>query len=592
MYQFIRLMLIASVIIACYCIVMFSAIAGWWVLGVLLVALCARKGYTRLTAFGTSRWAEASDLHGMIDARQGIILGRMEDGRKPIDTIGDLFNPGIGSETACQVLMRALSGGKAPLVRLPNAIHTAVFAPTGAGKGVSLVMPHLLTCPDSTVVVDFKGEIARATARHRAKVFGHRIVLLDPFKQMTKHPDSFNPLDYIDADSPLAIDDVRDLAEALVVRTGQEREAHWCDSAELWIAAMTAVIVQCGKPGDRSLQTVRDLLTDPREMETSIKVMCESDAWGGMLSRLGYQLSQFKDKELGSTLTTTNRFLRFLDTLAIAESTKSSSFDPADLRKGKTTVYLILPPDHMRAQSPLLRLWIGSLLRAVVRGGLQEKRKVHFVLDEAASLGHMDAIGDALDKYRAYGVRLQLYYQSVGQLKKCWPEGGDQTLLGNCTTVWFGINDNDTAKYVSDRLGEETIVVDSGGTSRGKSRQVSDYGNQNSTSYSWNESENWQQQGRRLLKPEEVQALPERTAITFTPGVPPIWTTLVRYYEKDFRMPGWFGRLWFGVRTFTVAVILLVLAIIAAAGVTAEVNKASGGVNGAPQEQWQPFKVR
>ena len=29
--------------------------------------------------------------------------------------------------------------------------------------------------------------------------------------------------------------------------------------------------------------------------------------------------------------------------------------------------------------------------------------------------------------------------------------------------------------------------------------------------------------------------LSERIAITFTPGVPPIWTTLVRYYEKGFR---------------------------------------------------------
>src|SRR5579875_887979 len=196
--------------------------------------------------------------------------------------------------------------------------------------------------------------------------------------------------------------------------------------------------------------------------------MCgESDAWQGMLARLGHQLTHFKDKELGSTLTTTNRFLRFLDTIAISESTKQSSFNPADLLTGKMTVYLILPPEHMRAQSALLRLWIGSLLRAVVKGGLQERTKVHFVLDEAASLGHMDALDDAVDKFRGYGVRLQLYYQSLGQLKKCWPEGQDQTLLSNCSTVWFGINDQQSAEYVSSRLGEETIIVESGGTSSG-----------------------------------------------------------------------------------------------------------------------------
>ena len=39
-------------------------------------------------------------------------------------------------------------------------------------------------------------------------------------------------------------------------------------------------------------------------------------------------------------------------------------------------------------------------------------------------------------------------------------------------------------------------------------------------------------QARRLLKPEELMALHPRTAITFAPGVPPIRTWLLRYYEE------------------------------------------------------------
>ena len=135
----------------------------------------------------------------------------------------------------------------------------------------------------------------------------------------------------------------------------------------------------------------------------------------GMLSRLGYQLTQFKDRELSSTLTTTNRFLRFLDTPAIASGTKSSSFDPNLLTQEKTTVYLVLPPEHARAQSPLLRMWIGALLRGVLRGGLQEQNLVHFLIDEAATLGHLEQLDDAVDKYRGYGVRLTFIYQSL------WP---------------------------------------------------------------------------------------------------------------------------------------------------------------------------
>ncbi len=195
--------------------------------------------------------------------------------------------------------------------------------------------------------------------------------MLDPFKLVTQAPDTFNALDFIEKDSPTALDEARDLAEALVIRTGQEKDPHWVDSAEAWISALIALVVRYGEPNDRSLQTVRGVLSDPAKLELAIKLMCSSDTWDGMLARMGSQLTHYKDKELNSTMTTTGRFLRFLDTVAVADSTKTSSFDPADLRKGKMTVYLILPPEHMRAQSPLLRMWIGSLLRAVVRGGLQ-----------------------------------------------------------------------------------------------------------------------------------------------------------------------------------------------------------------------------
>ncbi len=558
-YQALRFILIATVLLGAYLatLVIYLVPYAWLVpIGIGVFLLC-RKTY-RFTAYGTARWADATDIPHMLEG-SGLILGHIEGKVGKIRGTMALFDRAIPDKAACQKFLMAFQR-KQPkhLVRLSKAVHTAVFAPTGVGKGVSCVLPFLLTCRESCVVVDFKGENARLTADARRRM-GHRVVVLDPFRITTQEQDTLNPLQFIDKESPTALDDCRDLAEALVVRTGQEKEPHWNDSAEVWIAAMTAMVACFAEDGDKNLQSVRALLTNPQKMEAAIKMMCESDAWEGMLARLGHQLTHFKDKELSSTLTTTNRFLRFLDTIAISESTRQSSFNPADLLTGKMTVYLILPPEHMRAQSPLLRLWIGSLLRAVVKGGLQEKTKVHFVLDEAASLGHMDALDDAVDKFRGYGVRLQLYYQSLGQLKKCWPEGGDMTLLGNCTTVWFGVNDNQTAEYVSARLGEETIIVDSGGTSYGTSHQS---GQENgSYSYSTNANANWQQAGRKLLKPEEVTALNERVAITFTPGAPPIWTWLVRYYEK-----GWGGSAEMGPfkMAFDAACLFLAAAFVAA----------------------------
>ena len=459
MYKLSRIMLILTVLAICYSLAVFAVqLDGlvYVVIGIVVI-VAARRGYKTLTACGTARWANANDLQkaGMFDAKTGLIIGRVSDGGKlPLSkALRGLFNPGVPSKEACEEFLKAIRTARkgklnSGLVRLAKAVHVAIFAPTGAGKGVSFVIPALKTCSEPMVVTDFKGELFRLTAEHRRRVFGHKIVVVDPCKLVTPTPDTYNPVDSITKDSPVAIDECFDLGKAIVTRTGNENDPHWADSAEAWIAALIALVVQYGEPNDRSLQTVRTLLSSPDKLDMAIKLMCASDAWDGMLARMGNQLTNYKDKELGSTLTTTNRFLRFLDTLAVAESTKTSSFDPADLRKGKMTIYLVLPPDHMRAQSPLLRMWIGSLLRAVVRGGLQDKHRVHFVLDEAASLGHMEALDDAVDKYRGYGLRLQFYYQSLGQLKKCFPDGQDQTLLSNVTQVFFGINDLPTAQYV------------------------------------------------------------------------------------------------------------------------------------------------
>lgn len=181
---------------------------------------------------------------------------------------------------------------------------------------------------------------------------------------------------------------------------------------------------------------------------------------------------------------------------------------------------------------------------------------VNFILDEAASLGRMECIDDAIDKYRGFGVRLNLYYQSPAQLKKCFPDGQDQTVLANSTQVFFAIND-ESADYVSRRLGEETIVVESGGSGTSYTESLS---GPSSSSRSTSTSRNWNEMGRKLLKPEEIYTLGERTALTFVPGLPPIMTTLERYYECKMGPERWLG-----VKTIAATVILFVTATVFAA---------------------------
>ena len=189
---------------------------GYIAIAVVLFSLYAKRGCGRLTAFGTARWANVDDLRaaGMLDANSGLIIGRVMGGGKPPfrTAIQELFSSWVSSKEACEQFLASIRLWRKAklnpaLVRMPKAVHTAVFAPTGVGKGVSCVIPFLLASDESAVVVDFKGENYQLTAEHRRKVFGHRIVVLDPFKLVSQAPQTFNPLDFIDKDSPTAIDE-------------------------------------------------------------------------------------------------------------------------------------------------------------------------------------------------------------------------------------------------------------------------------------------------------------------------------------------------------------------------------------------------
>src|SRR5437867_12374116 len=73
-----------------------------WCIGV------ARKGYRRLTAHGTARWANADDLReaGMLDAERGLILGRIIDCRPKLwSALKALFDRRLEAALACDLFL-------------------------------------------------------------------------------------------------------------------------------------------------------------------------------------------------------------------------------------------------------------------------------------------------------------------------------------------------------------------------------------------------------------------------------------------------------------------------------------------------------
>ncbi len=496
-------------------------------------------------AHGTARLASVADLYsaGLL-GDEGLVLGRTGYAAavsRMQALRAHVLAPRGREEAACRLFLQAFFGRRwaAPsLIRLGRFVHLITFAATGRGKGVSVLVPNLLTYKQSAVVTDPKGELFKLTAGHREHRFGHRIVCLDPFGISGAWSDTFNPLDLIDPESPTLIDQCRDLANQMVVRTGKESEPHWNDSAELILTAFIAYVCAC-EPSreDRNLQLVRDLVSSRDKFARAVAAMQQSDACDGLIRRMGSLLTWYVDRELGSVLTTVQRHTAFLDSPKVAASTRSSSFDPLSLRQKATTVYLALPSEQLETLAPLQRMWIGGLLRAVTREGATERNPILFLLDEAATLGRIKALEDAVSLVRGYGVRFWFIFQSMGQLTECFGESAPDFLNNFDTQQFFGVNTVQTAEEISKRIGDATVLVESLNRSTSTSRPhghggTGHEGGQVSTSTSVTTSE----VARRLVKAEEVLRLPEDLAIVFHRNLPPIPCQLVRYYaDPEFR---------------------------------------------------------
>ena len=77
--------------------------------------------------------------------------------------------PWVNDEKRVRRFLDAFKKNPEPeVVRLTDAVHVAVFAPSGAGKNVSVVFPTLLSDPTPAIITDLKGENYRTTAKHRS----------------------------------------------------------------------------------------------------------------------------------------------------------------------------------------------------------------------------------------------------------------------------------------------------------------------------------------------------------------------------------------------------------------------------------------
>ncbi|WP_036296983.1 type IV secretory system conjugative DNA transfer family protein [Methylosinus sp. PW1] len=379
------------------------------------------------------------------------------------------------------------AGGR--LLQLHTEKHVLIMASTRSGKGVTLIIPHLLRYRGSAFVLDPKGENAKATGRQRAAL-NQKVFYLDPFGISGKPQARFNPLSRFTPQNMEA--ESKALAAALFIPGEGEKRDHWFNAAQQLFALLLMFVYVSPEisPAKKDLLAVRRRLLG--DIKPTLEAMLQIDDADGLLRDLALSFLETPDKELGSIISAAQRQTDILDNPAmIACLSASGQGEEVDFRlwhRGTMTVYLCLSAPKFPVFNRWLRLVLTSALDEMTDTLDPPPLPVCFMLDEMATLGHVQPIENAIGLAAGYGVQLICVFQDVAQMKDLY-KGRWASFVGNAgVRALFNLDDYDTAKYWSDFMG---------------GRLVETHGRQEDL-YGLSKGQNVGEAVRPLLSPEQI----------------------------------------------------------------------------------------
>jgi len=330
-------------------------------------------------------------------------------------------------------------GSMVPLWDTGREGHLMTIAPTGAGKGVSCIIPALLTWQGPAVVIDPRGENYAVTGAYRASL-GQAVHVLDPFG-VTAAPNKgrLNPLDLISPVSTTIEDDAASIASCLTAGRTFKDDPFWDERAEALMAGLIAA--QFSDTHDLfrepTLGVVRDQVAAGHDQPRTLADVLEE---GSKPAQPKILPSQFgSDRTRSSILSTASSHLGFLRNGPVRECLSRSTFAVSDITDGAPiTIYLVLPPDKLRSHGSLLRLWLGTVLMAIARRQQVPALPTLMLVDEAAQLGELEHLRSAITLMRGYGMRVWTFWQDVSQLKRVYPRDWESIVNNSTTLQLFG----------------------------------------------------------------------------------------------------------------------------------------------------------
>ncbi len=509
--------------------ILFSSIGLILVLVIKMVL--ANSSRTNQGLHGSARWANNQDI---------VAAGLLSTGKNSKSNKSDAVYVGGWRDNS----------GKTHYLKHSGPEHVLCYAPTRSGKGVSLVIPTLLSWTQSAVITDLKGELWALTSGWRKLHAKNKVLRFDPASISSSH---WNPLDEIQIGSGMEVADVQNLTTLIVDPDGKGLQTHWQKTSQaLLVGVILHVLYKSQREGTpATLSTVDAMLSDPdRDIRELWMEMAMQDYLDGkshpVIAASARDMLDRPEEEAGSVLSTAKSYLSLYRDPIVANNISTSDFTIRDLmhHEHPVSLYIVSHPNDKSRLRPLIRILINMIVRKLAdritfkdgQPAAHYKHKLLLMLDEFPSLGKLEIFQESLAFIAGYGMKAYLICQDLNQLKsRETGYGHDEAITSNChIQTAFAPNRIETAEHLSKLTGQTTVIKEQITTSGRRSSMM--HGHVTRT---------LQETQRALLTPDECMRLPgpmkdsegkitkPGDMIIYVAGFPAIYGTQPLYFQDE-----------------------------------------------------------
>lgn len=398
-----------------------------------------------------------------------------------------------------------IENAKAALPFELSAKGLLLVSSTGGGKSTRMTAVNLLRLAKkscgSIVCLDPSGEMADLVSP-TLKMYGYDVLKFEPSKP--EESLKFNILSDIDPTDTTYINEIAGIIikSAYPETTAQNR--FWEDGACQLLACLIEGICTSLPLAERTLETVfkyLNILMANREEVDKLMINLPEASYNAYLG-----IVSAEKKMLNSFLSTCKVALKLMSSNDVCKVTSSSSFDPYNLRRKKTVVFLVVEEFRLKTFAFLSTLFMHSIMRALMAkksSDLAPYLNQFLIWDEFANaLSYNEIIPPFLSTCRKKGVCCLIMLQSLDQIFINYSRSEGQTILDNLNTqiIYPGMMNVDALQKVQTLLGKNT-----------------------GESYSWFGSvSDKKEQPKDLLSIQAIRTLKSNRGILLTSNLPPV----------------------------------------------------------------------